>query len=334
MLARLPKFYGDVLTDWCSFAKLDINSGNDVRSQCLWFNENVTIEKRQIFWKTWYQKGLLYVQDLLTRDGHFMCQNSLFEKYGIQTNFLELLKIRHALPYKWRKLLQSETENSKYERIIKVNLDTHNTALFQYLKSKDIYWSMFKTINKNIKPKCMAKWGELFDFEGENWDNIFSTPFKACKETALQSFQYKIVHRIIACNHWLYNLKIKNSPNCTKCNKDDTICHFFIFCDGLEQFWESFMTWWKNITDCTLILNEFMVLFGTNILTEESKMFNYCLIVAKKYIYDQKKAERGVDFYNYLVHLKNKITVSQEHYIALGKLEDYEKKWGLLLNNL
>ena len=105
-------------------------------------------------------------------------------------------------------------------------------------------------------------------------------PFKVCKETQLQTFQYKIVHRIVGCNHWLYNIKVKGSPDCELCNEDDTIIHYFIGCNGLEQFWESFMVWWKSITECNIILNEFIVLFGTNTPTRESEIFNYCIITA------------------------------------------------------
>ncbi len=52
-----------------------------------------------------------------------------------------------------------------------------------------------------------------------------------------QSFQYKLLHRVIACNAWLKNVRIKNTPTCQYCNEDDDIQHFHLFCSKTHDFW-------------------------------------------------------------------------------------------------
>ncbi len=45
----------------------------------------------------------------------------------------------------------------------------------------------------------------------KTWPRIFKLPFQVIRETKIQAFQYKILHRIISCNKWLFNIKIKTS---------------------------------------------------------------------------------------------------------------------------
>ena len=101
------------------------------------------------------------------------------------------------------------------------------------LQSRQIYWFVFYLNNQtqNNEPKCISKWSALYENETFAWDRIFSLPYKICKNTRLQSLQYRLLHRIITCNHWLFNAKIKASPNCETCKCDDTLEHFFVQCD-------------------------------------------------------------------------------------------------------
>ena len=335
MLSRLPHFYADILTDWSGFAKLHIENACDVKMQSLWYNQYISIDKKAVFWKQWYNKGISKVSDILTAEGTFMSQHELSTNYGLKISFLEALQIRQSLPHNWRQLLLTQQEYKEQPKgILIYDINRKCNIDFLSLSSKDVYWALFKQENKSVKPACTNKWEETFNFNDKEWSDIFCMPFKVCKETRLQTFQYKIIHRIFGCNHWLHNIKVKGSPNCEFCNEDDTIIHYFIGCRGLEQFWESFMVWWKNITDCNIILNEFTVLFGTNIPTREAEMFNYCMITAKLYIYEQKRQEKAVYFYSFLPYLKNKVIASKDYNKSIGKKEEFSKKWNLLLDNL
>ncbi len=51
------------------------------------------------------------------------------------------------------------------------------------------------------------------------WTGIFKIDVQICRDTKLQSFQYRIIHRIITCNKWLKDKKIK----------DISVCHFVTY---------------------------------------------------------------------------------------------------------
>ena len=86
-------------------------------------------------------------------------------------------------------------------------------------------------------PTSINKWSEIYDLQFIDWSVTFRLPFMMSRETAIQSLQYKILHRIIACNKWLYNIRIKDSPNCNYCDSVDTIQHFFLNCNNDKTFW-------------------------------------------------------------------------------------------------
>ena len=53
-------------------------------------------------------------------------------------------------------------------------------------------------------------------------------PYIYLRETKLQSFQYKIINRIINCNKKLFDMKIEHSPVCSYCDQTDDIGHLVI----------------------------------------------------------------------------------------------------------
>ena len=106
---QMPLFYKNLINLWNQF-KIDNEpiNGNDVRNEFLWFNDFILIQKKPVFLKQWYQLGIKRVGDLLDNESNFLSQQILYEKYGLQTNFLEYLSIRSAIPVKWKQLLLME----------------------------------------------------------------------------------------------------------------------------------------------------------------------------------------------------------------------------------
>ncbi len=61
-------------------------------------------------------------------------------------------------------------------------------------------------------------------------------------ERHLQTFQYRILHHIITCSEWLFNIKIKYSNICSFCNETDTLLHFFVKCRKENNFGNTGLT--------------------------------------------------------------------------------------------
>jgi hypothetical protein len=51
--------------------------------------------------------------------------------------------------------------------------------------------------------------------EDYNWSFIYCIPFSVTKDTKLQDFQYKSIHRILTTNSFLYKCGLKETELCT-----------------------------------------------------------------------------------------------------------------------
>ncbi len=204
------------------------------------------------------------------------------------------------------------------------------------LKSKDFYWKLLIKKTKQCEPACKNKWIKEFIIEPDSWESIFLIPFTACRETKLQTFQYKIIHRIFPCNKWLYTVKVSDSPLCPICgDKEDTIVHFFASCNHVLLFWNSLVQWWHELEFTVrklLPLTLQDIIFGLPCNNNEDRILNYTLILAKQYIYEDKKYnKKGLFFGSFLVKLKNKLLL--ENYIC-GENVKNVNKYGNILSNL
>mgnify|MGYP000483563592 CR=1 FL=1 len=79
------------------------------------------------------------------------------------------------------------------------------------------------------------------------WEFVFDLPFYLTKDSKLQWFQFKIVHRIIETNHLLSKMGLKEHDYCSFCNQyPETIEHLFWDCTHVDMFWRSLKTWLTN----------------------------------------------------------------------------------------
>ena len=151
----------------------------------------------------------------------------------------------------------------------------------------------------------------------EEWSVIFSRPYKSVRETQLRSFQYKIIHRIIACNKKLFDMKIKDSPTCNFCNQIDDIDHFFIYCPMVQTLWRSFFNWWNSLGHLVLDFNQSVnvkhILFGFNHETDAHLVLDYCVMYTKLYIYKHRlHRENELDSRVLQSYRKWKIKIEQQ----------------------
>ena len=332
----IPLFYREILTYWSELHNVEPTSGLQVRSEIIWNNIFITSNKSTLFWNEWYQHGVVRIGDILNRNGDFLSHKEIQEKFHVQCNFLNILQLRQSIPFKWRSLLRNENVPVQFSEECCLILG-NNMIDVKTLKCKDFYWRFVQS--KKRIPTCIVKWSERFtpmlEDDGTLWKRLFKQPFLITKETKLQSFQFRILHRIVPCNKWLYNLKVRLDSKCSFCNDEDTITHFFLYCDEVKKMWNRFFMWWNNISNQYVIsTNEESLLFGYNGNDDISEVFNYCVLLCKYYIYKQRLYnDNKLDLYEYLKQLKHKLQIMKIGYSYEGKISRFEK-WLFIYENL
>jgi hypothetical protein len=119
----------------------------------------------------------------------------------------------NAVPREWRQTILNSTP---FEEV--------NNKYINFLQSmekptKYFYRILIEKIAENSL-KSQNKW-KLFlgkEVSEEEWENEYSSTFSLINDTQLQSFQFKINHRIIFTNHLLMKCKLSETALCTFCN--------------------------------------------------------------------------------------------------------------------
>jgi hypothetical protein len=105
-----------------------------------------------------------------------------------------------------------------------------------------------------------------YEYVDKKWSDVYVQNLTHPTEIKIQCFQYRILHRILPCNNWLKQIKIKDTNICNDCNQIDNIQHFLLYCHKIKYwFWLSFNNWWNRTQDNHPIItekNELYILFG------------------------------------------------------------------------
>ncbi len=154
------------------------------------------------------------------------------EKYYIKTNPIVTLQIHSSIPNNWTKTLKEKiysTPLANIQNSIYINKSKLNV---EKVKCKEYFCHLI--IKFSHLPKAISAWENIYiNFKNKDysfWKTIFRRTFICARQTTIQTFQYKIIHRKLACNEWLKNIKFKICNTCSFCNNIDTISQLLIDC--------------------------------------------------------------------------------------------------------
>lgn len=173
--------------------------------------------------------------------------------------------------------------------------------------------SMSRIVYKQIvtkfysPPTCCTKWNNSFPELMNRWQLIFRIPFISLRETKLQYFQYRFLHRILGTNELRHRMKIIESPCCTFCgDQTETIDHLFWEC----QVTSSFIL---DVEQCILGRQFFFtkedIFFGYKLLLKHP--YNFLIFHMKYYIFGKKIKEDIPLFDEFLYKFKFHIKVEK-----------------------
>ncbi len=158
-----------------------------------------------------------------------------------------------------------------------------------------------------MSPTCLYAWTEEFLIDIE-WDKVYKLSFEISREPYLQSFQYKVLNRILNCNERLHTWQIKDTNLCIFCDKIDTIEHHLYYCIQSRIFWNRIEKWMLTSLETKINLTGFDVIFGLQIQRNSIiDAFNYIILLGKYFINKSRTNEKPLYFIDFLRLLKEKI---------------------------
>ena len=110
-LPFLPLFYRDIFNAWEEIITHTPTTKEEIENEILWNNHLVTIGRKSIFCRQWFNAGVKTLSDILDEEGKFLSSPEFRTKYKIKTNFLCYLGLCNAIPKYWKEALNCDFEN-------------------------------------------------------------------------------------------------------------------------------------------------------------------------------------------------------------------------------
>ena len=172
---------------------------------------------------------------------------------------------------------------------------------------------------------------DLIGNETVNWESTYSLPFWCSKETKLREFQFKLLHRRIATNDFLYKIGIKQSDSCTFCGEaTENLVHLFWSCKYSNAFWKDCYQWIMQNTSKVEKFNlSGALLFG---LINDAKdlLLHHLLLIARHYIYTCKQSDTRPNVQMHIQTVQRTVEVERQIAKDHNSLDTFKKKWSRL----
>ena len=252
-------FWKEIVQIWCNFNFAKPETLNDIKIQVIWYNSCIRIQQKPIFYKQWYENGILTIADVLDDQGSFLDFDGFCRKYpNVKTNFLTYLSVLQAVPKEWIRECTGSAVN------LDVNQYWLNKINMGRSPSKLLYWKLLENV-VSMECKVRSKWMEDLhrDIDDDYWESCFKQIYSCTISSNLRIFQYKFLHRIIFLNYRLHKMKIKENSLCTFCEEnDETITHFFFDCQVTKLFWKQMLIWLREATGIYIQFSKLEILLG------------------------------------------------------------------------
>lgn len=337
-LSQTSPFYWSVLKMWQSFHNNPPVGEEQIWRELIWNNPRVpslSEHRSRQRWIRWIDAGILSVQNLChPSEDRLMGQEEIESTYSFKPTFLEALAIRNAIPLSWKRAI---TKNFNGDNEITYDMSITGQE-FDLMNSSPKVWYRALIKGKEQEIKRQHRWIEELSSPGVgaqiDWEATNALPFKITRETKLQSFHFRIAHRIITCNKYLRDIRILENATCGVYGETDSILHFFISCPPVAAFWASLNGWCENFLGLGFdFLNLGEKILGMTNENGNPKTFtvvNWLLLTAKFYIHRQRLFHKGdMSLIAYLAEIRRKLCVEQRACRWEGKPSKFRTWEGL-----
>lgn len=217
-----------MLQYWFEFKDVQINKIPCSKETIIWNNKDIKIDNKTIFYRTWFDKKVKTLQDLLNPNLDFFTYEEFKLRYQLQTNFLTYYGVINANPQEYKKAIKRTGVQQEHLRQAWQNLNvlTTNTSFVKQIFKEPT--SKHRLIANGLTPDQISKY--------------FNLAFSITIETKLTMFQYKILHDIVFTKSKLLKAKLASSDLCYLCSKTkQDLKHMLVSCPVVSEFWKIFL---------------------------------------------------------------------------------------------
>ena len=289
---------------------------HDILLEPLWYNKRIKVQNKCIFYKSLYNKGFHTISDLLISQGNFISYESMLNDFGVKLPFTVYEGLKTSILCTFPEVKQMDP--SCIKRPLK--MEFIEILLKDKKGSRRIYDCFISQIQH--KPICEKKWSTELSLQDQfNWKTMFRNLKSLSKDIPLIWFQYRIVHRILGVNKYLYFAKIVDSRNCTICSLEpETLIHLFFECNVVKTIWSTLEDWIQHKSGKIVNFSPSVVLLGTQ---DKDIGLNMIILLVKKYIYQYSRKKCNINFASVQTYITSYYKLEKKLYSN----DSFEKRW-------
>ena len=259
---------------------------NPTSFNIIWNNKDILVDRKSIYWKSWHEKGITYIYDLLDSLTSWISWNIMnIMKYN--SIISAIVSARRKYP-KYIGIVYNSIADINFESNFIQSIDQIPLSLES--RSNTFYNTLIKSIIK--EPTALAYWIENTNATPASFYESLSLIRASTKESMLIEFHYKILHNFLNVKSNLFKWKLINSPLCDLCTTDDTIIHHLFQCPSTKQ-WLNEMILFINIYS-EIRINVSIVQF---LLGSKNKAVNVIFLIMKYVIWSRKNFNKTFNPY-------------------------------------
>ncbi len=282
---KLSNFHRQALLAWKLIYKHNFSPTNF----CIWNNENILYKNKSLFYKNWFDHGIIHVKQLFNDGGQLLSYQEFLNKFQLPVPPKEFAVVIDALP---RGVLQLYKCSGTRDLTLPP-AGTFDNSVF--VGEVDIIKK--KCSNKYIRNCMLSPWlpsGQSFwssCYGDISWPEAWMAGEKLCLNNKVKEVSFKILHKIYPTQMKLARFNIENDLLCKFCGKEEeTIRHLFCQCVFSKIFWTDVQHYLRTMTRRTILLQEkdILILFKRNLDDDTTLFVRLILMLGKFHIHKKK----------------------------------------------
>lgn len=332
-LTITSSFWKDVCLSWCQYNFSHVTAKSDVREQVIWWNSHIRSNNKPLWNERLFRLGLVQIKQLLTPADQFLTVSQFLAKFSSHlVTFLDYYQICQAIPYEWKRLLQTNIGDNFLVRF-KADMILQYKSVVNMVY-QDLNWDIFRIAHRK------SKWENKLNIEIplESFINLVNAMYCITNNVKLRAFHYRMLIGTIVTNKQLATWKVKTDSKCSFCHEEiEDVIHLFWECLEVRRIWNQVQFWLDELQSNDMLpqiqLSLQNVLLN-NITISPKHVSNVIVLITKQYIYRQRCLEQRLNVYHlhkeFLLHNRMELMGA----LKTNKINYCREKWNSILKVL
>ena len=185
-------------------------------------------------------------------------------------------------------------------------------------------------VYRDTRLSSMQKWSASLGIDITN-NSVFKHFLKTTRDTQLRWFQFRLLHRTLPCQRYLFLRKIVNTPVCNFCTQEEqTLEHLLWDCDKTQEFWFDLLVWLHaNFNHSSHFrFSKQLVILGHVPGVYTDKVIDLFILLAKYHIYYANLNHSAPHLQVFIRLIKQRYKIERLNSCLEFKQVNFYREWG------